>query len=158
LPRKTDSNCPDDWLFFAAQDLDAVRLLADRQICFHVCQSKLAEALEKTLKAELITRGWFLQKIHDLQKLVDELVELGSVIANDAQPLAEALAEAYFSERYPGFDLDDPDWEAFNETLGRVSQLHARVAGAPSTQPGAPPHECEESGQQPSANDSPSSL
>jgi hypothetical protein len=24
-------------------------------------------------------------------------------------PIAQALAEVYFADRYPGFDLDDPD-------------------------------------------------
>jgi len=128
LPRKTDSNNPADWLFFAREDIDAVRLLAEREISFHLCQSKLAEALEKTLKAELIAKGWFLEKVHDLQKLIDELTELGSDIVEAAQPLAESLAEAYFSERYPGFDLEDPDWPGFREKLGKVGDVFETVA------------------------------
>ncbi|NQT91511.1 MAG: HEPN domain-containing protein [Lentisphaerae bacterium] len=128
MPRKTDSNNPADWLFFAREDIDAVRLLAEREISFHLCQSKLAEALEKTLKAELIAKGWFLEKVHDLQKLIDELTELGSDIVEAAQPLAESLAEAYFSERYPGFDLEDPDWPGFREKLGKVGDVFETVA------------------------------
>ncbi|MBN1673972.1 MAG: hypothetical protein JXR37_23180 [Kiritimatiellae bacterium] len=57
MPRKTDSNEPADWVFFAEADLAAVQALAEREISFHVCSAKLAEALEKVLKAELIRLG-----------------------------------------------------------------------------------------------------
>lgn len=129
MPRKTDSSNPADWLFFAGEDVAAVSLLAERQISFHVCQSKLAEALEKLLKAELVSRGWFLEKVHDLQKLMDELHVRASDIEKRAQPLAEALADAYFSDRYPGFDIEDPDWPELKRQLSEVSALldHVQV-------------------------------
>jgi len=130
LPRKTDSNNPGDWLFFAREDIEAVRLLAEREISYHLCQSKLAEALEKILKAELLAKGWFLEKVHDLQKLIDGLTERGSDIIEAAQPLAESLADAYFSERYPGFDLEDPDWPGLREKLSKVSDLLETVAAS----------------------------
>jgi hypothetical protein len=53
LPRKTDSGNPRDWLAYAETDLDAVRLLVREQVAYPVCRSKLAEALEKALKADL---------------------------------------------------------------------------------------------------------
>ena len=127
MPRKTDSNNPADWLFFASQDLAALRVLSAQQISYHLCESKLAEALEKILKAELISCGWFLERIHDLQKLIDELSTRQSEIVEDAQPLTEALAEAYFAERYPGFDLEDPDWDEFKAQLLQVEAIYARV-------------------------------
>ncbi len=43
-----------------------VRLVAEKQISFGPCRSKLAEALEKTLKAELIRLGWSLECPHFL--------------------------------------------------------------------------------------------
>jgi len=55
LPRKTDSGNPRDWLAYAKTDLDAVRLLVREQVAYPVCKSKLAEALEKGLKANLLT-------------------------------------------------------------------------------------------------------
>jgi len=61
LPRKTDSNNPADWLFIAQSDLEAIRDLADRELGYWLCRSKLAEVLEKVLKAELIRLGWFLE-------------------------------------------------------------------------------------------------
>ncbi len=54
MPRKTDSSNPADWIFIAESDLAGVRLLIERQISYALCVSKLAEILEKVLKAELI--------------------------------------------------------------------------------------------------------
>jgi HEPN domain-containing protein len=127
LPRKTDSNCPADWLFMAGADLKAIRKLVAARIGFHLCRSKLAEVLEKILKAELIRLGWFLQKTHDLQKLADELSERKSDLLECREELVEALAESYFADRYPGFDLDDPDWRALAQNVRKVTAL-MRVA------------------------------
>jgi len=127
LPRKTDSNNPSDWIFIAASDLDGVRNLATSQIAFSMCLSKLAEILEKIIKAELIRTGWFLVKTHDLVKLVDELRDRDPQLADRVQPLCETLAEKYFTDRYPGFDLEDPDWPVLRSQIEEIANLLAIV-------------------------------
>jgi hypothetical protein len=62
LPRKTDSKNPADWLWIAEADLAVVRLGVDNEVSHLTCRSKLAEVLEKVLKAELIRAGWELEK------------------------------------------------------------------------------------------------
>ena len=57
MPRKTDSKNPADWLLIAASDMDMVTMAVEREISFAGARSKLAEILEKTLKAELIRLG-----------------------------------------------------------------------------------------------------
>ena len=123
MPRKTDSNNPADWLFLAESDVEAIQLLAASEIGHPMCQSKLAEALEKILKAELIRTGWFLQKTHDLEILLGELQARKSNLVQQVEPLCDALAEVYFSNRYPGFDLEDADWPAFRTRLEQVAKL-----------------------------------
>lgn len=123
MPRKTDSNNPADWIFLAESDLEAIQLLATREIGHPLCQSKLAEALEKILKAELIRTGWFLEKTHDLEILLGQLQARQSDLAPRVEPLCDALAEVYFSSRYPGFDLEDPDWPDLRAKWEQVAQL-----------------------------------
>ena len=62
MPRKTDSHNPKDWVWIAESDLSGVRALATQELAFVMCRSKLAEVLEKTLKAELIRTGGFSRK------------------------------------------------------------------------------------------------
>jgi HEPN domain-containing protein len=120
-PRKTNSNNPADWLFFAEAELDALRLLVERRMAFLMCRSKCAEALEKLVKAELIFLGWPLVKTHDVQQLVDALKDRASPNAERLQPLAEELAEYYFVGRYPGFDFDEhEDWPALAAQLQQL--------------------------------------
>jgi HEPN domain-containing protein len=127
LPRKTDSNNPADWLYLATSDLEAIQVLAAQEIGHPMCQSKLAEALEKILKAELIRTGWFLEKTHDLEVLLGELQARKSDLISLAEPLCDGLAEVYFSNRYPGFDLEDPDWPALRNQVEQVGKLLAAV-------------------------------
>lgn len=123
MPRKTDSNNPADWIAFAESDLVGLLLLAEREISHSMCRSKLAEVLEKVLKAELIRSGWFLERTHDLQRLAGELKARGSDLISAVRPLCNSLAEVYFSDRYPGFDLGEPDWTALRNQLQAVAQL-----------------------------------
>lgn len=106
-----------------------VRLVAEREVSFGPCRSKLAEALEKVLKAELIRLGWPLEKTHDLQRLGKFLRELGSDLTNRIEPLVNALSEVYFTDRYPGFDVDDPEWPALRQQLEEVGGLVDIVKG-----------------------------
>lgn len=123
LPRKSDPTNPGDWLAIADGDLAMVRLVAAKEISFNPCRAKLAEALEKVLKAELIRLGWPLEKTHDLQRLAKFLRERGSDLSELSRPLVEILTEAYFIDRYPGFDLDDPDWPALRQQITAVTTL-----------------------------------
>jgi hypothetical protein len=69
LPRKTDSNNPADWLHIVDSDMEVLRVAVREELGYSLCRSKLAEALEKIIKAELIRTGWPLEKTHDLETL-----------------------------------------------------------------------------------------
>jgi HEPN domain-containing protein len=127
LPRKTDSHNPADWLLIAESEVEALRVLATQEIGHTMCRSKLAEVVEKVMKAELIRLGWFLEKTHDLEKLLGELESRHSDLAVQLEPLSDDLAEAYLTGRYPGFDLDDADWPMLRIQLDQISQLMATV-------------------------------
>lgn len=127
MPRKTDSNNPADWLFIAESELAGIQSLAEQQLAYTLCTSKLAEVLEKVLKAELLRLGWFLVKTHDLQELAGELQARHSDLLPQLRPLCTALAERYFTDRYPGFDLDDPDWPLLRQQIQQVAAVLAQV-------------------------------
>ena len=100
--RKTDSGNPADWLYLASSDLEGIRDLATRELAYHLCRSKLAEVIEKILKAELIRCGWLLEKTHDLMRLLELIEQRSPDLLAASEPLALNLAESYFRERYPG--------------------------------------------------------
>lgn len=109
-------------------------LAEEREVSNSAAHSKLAEVLEKILKAELLRLGWVLVKTHDLDRLLEEMRLQGSDLAPQVEPLCDALAEVYFTNRYPGFDLDTPDWPKLRQQIADVTALlaavKARVPGA----------------------------
>lgn len=127
MPRKTDSKNPADWLWIAQAELEMIRLALEREISFIACRSTLAEILEKVIKAELIRLGWPLEKTHDLEVLLEAMSVRRSELAGAAEPLCTALNEVYFTNRYPGFDLEDPDWPALRAQVKQVAALLAEV-------------------------------
>jgi HEPN domain-containing protein len=127
LPRKTEANDPADWFWLAEADLEMVRTAVEREISYPSCRGKLAEVLEKVLKGELIRLGWPLEKTHDLERLLDALVERKSDLTPHIEPLCDSLAEVYFSSRYPGFDLEDSNWPGLRHELEQVSELLTTV-------------------------------
>ena len=127
MRRKTDSNNPADCLLIVESDMELLRQGVAHEWSFAMCRSKLAEVLEKIIKAELIRLGWPLEKTHDLVRLHDCLVEWKSDLEPGAAPVCLELAQAYFTDRYPGFDLEDPDWPKLRGQLQRVEELLATV-------------------------------
>ena len=134
MPRKTNSKNPADWLRIAASDMDMVRMAATQEISYSGARSKLAEIPEKILKAELIRTGWPLEKTHDLNRLFDFLAERNSDLLPTVEPLCDVLAQVYFTDRYPGFDLDDPDWPKLRAQVEEVSALLQTVKSRQPTQ------------------------
>ena len=136
MPRKTDASNPADWLYIASIDMELLRHAAERELSYLTVRGKLAEAFEKILKAELLRLGWTLVKTHDLRVLAKELRDRQSDLVPQVHPLATGLAEAYMIDRYPGFDLDDPDWPVLRAQVAEVSALlatvEARVAAPPA--------------------------
>ena len=123
MPRKTDSNNPSDWILMCESDLEVLRMAVKQELGYSLCRSKLAEVLGRGLKAELIRTGWPLAKTHDLERLYEVMTVRGSDLAGQADPLCKGLAEAYFTDRYPGFDLEDPDWPKLREQLRQIEGI-----------------------------------
>ena len=66
-------------------------------------------------------------KTHDLSRLLEALEEFESPVTVAARPLSRAFAGVYYTDRYPGFDLDDPDWPELRAQLTQVEALFAAV-------------------------------
>ncbi len=123
MPRKTDSNNPADWIWIAEADHSTIELLAYRDENYYLCRAKLAEVIEKNLKAELIRTGWSLRKTHDLRGQAKELRDRDAELGERFEDLVNDYASAYLETRYPGFDLDDPDWPSLRADIVKAGEL-----------------------------------
>ncbi len=120
-----DSLYPPDWIRVAEQDWQRIQIRLDlgdtEDAGFH-----LQQALEKYLKAFLLSREWKLQKIHDLAVLLKNTFahkpEWKSFLG-----LCERVDGYYFLDRYPltldaGTTSDEirQDFEAAHELRDAV--------------------------------------
>ncbi|MDI6733563.1 MAG: HEPN domain-containing protein [Planctomycetota bacterium] len=121
MPNKKGSLYPKDWMAKAQKDLKRVGVLLSVKDTagagFH-----LQQAIEKYLKSYLLSKGWKLEYIHDLPKLLN--------YANEYNPkfvgfriLCERVTEYYTSERYPFFDEIAPSGKEIKKALEDTKKL-----------------------------------
>ncbi|MEK7310247.1 MAG: HEPN domain-containing protein [Planctomycetota bacterium] len=121
MPNKKGSLYPKDWMAKAQKDLKRVNVLLSAKDAagagFH-----LQQAIEKYLKAYLLAKGWKLEYIHDLPKLLNYAngydAKFGSF-----RTLCERATEYYTSERYPFFDEISPPNKEIKEALEKTKKL-----------------------------------
>lgn len=99
MPSRDAGEYPSEWLEKAEQDLRRVsRRLAEsdtEDAAFH-----LQQAVEKFLKGFLISTGWKLRKIHDLEALLDDAVQIAPPLES-YRKLCQEVTGYYLTERYP---------------------------------------------------------
>lgn len=94
-----ESTYPGHWLAIAEKDLIRVDRLLDvgdpEGAGFH-----LQQAVEKYLKAFLLSQGWQLRRIHSLDALLDDTLHHDSLL-EDYRAVCQKITAYYFLERYP---------------------------------------------------------
>ena len=94
-----ESVYPVDWMRIAEKDLKRVeRLLADNDV--ELAGFCLQQAVEKFLKSYLLSQGWQLRRIHNLDALLDDAVTY-DVSLEEFRSVCQKISGFYFVERYP---------------------------------------------------------
>ncbi len=88
-----------DWLRLAQRDVERLGRLLDVHdpALAGFC---LQQAVEKFLKAFLLSRGWQLKRIHNLDALLDDAITYDASLEN-YRSACQKITAFYFVERYP---------------------------------------------------------
>ncbi|MDP2603496.1 MAG: HEPN domain-containing protein [Deltaproteobacteria bacterium] len=98
MPPK-ESRYPNDWLALAEKDLLRVtRSLRDKDP--ELAAFCLQQAVEKFLKAYLLSKGWKLRRIHDLEALLDDAMAHDPSL-DQFRNSCQKITNYYVVERYP---------------------------------------------------------
>ncbi len=121
---KTNENNPADWLRAARIRLHSADLLHPLEGASESVIELLQEATERFLKAYLISRGWKLQKIHDLGALLAEAVAFDSRFAVFGD-FADSLTDQFWAQHYPGGDTSElgHDYTTLRHALSEMISL-----------------------------------
>ncbi len=98
MPRK-ESLYSADWLRIAEKDLGRAERLLDIQDPA-AAGFFLQQAVEKFLKAFLLSRGWELERIHDLEALLNAALVYDPALES-FRPVCQKITGFYVMERYP---------------------------------------------------------
>lgn len=94
-----ESLYPADWLRIAEKDWQRVeRLLKENDP--DLAGFCLQQAIEKFLKAFLLSRGWELERIHNLDTLIDEATNYDTTFER-YRSVCQKITGFYVIERYP---------------------------------------------------------
>lgn len=124
MPRK-ESLYPTDWLRIAEKDLQRAEHLLE----IHDAEAAgfyLQQAIEKFLKAFLLSNGWKLERIHDLEALLNDALMYDSSL-DEFRSACQKITAFYFVERYPfvtGTDLTEEDVRSSRD---QVQQLIEKI-------------------------------
>jgi len=90
---------PVDWLRIAEKDLNRVARLVDDADA-EGAGFNLEQATEKFIKSYLLTKGWTLKKTHNLDSLLNELVQYLPETER-FRGVCQQILDFYWADRYP---------------------------------------------------------
>ena len=119
-----DSIYPSDWMKIAEKDFDRVEFLLKA----HDTGFFLQQSVEKFLKAFLISKGWKLKRIYDLEPLLNEGL-LFDASLEAYRFVLQKISGFYFIELYPiildtGITEEDIK-QAFTEVKGLIEKIRS---------------------------------
>jgi HEPN domain-containing protein len=115
-----------EWIERGQHDLEAARLLLDREAHADIVLFHIHQAVEKYLKGFLIQHGWTLKKIHDLETLITEATDFDSVFKQYLD-VGRTLTAFYYTERYPPGPLPFYSTDEVDHILETASELIERI-------------------------------
>jgi len=120
-----ESLYPEEWLRIAEKDLARVeRMLADDDP--EAAGFYLQQGLEKYLKAFLLSKGWSLKRIHDLETLLND-ASVYNPSLGEFRLLCQEITGYYMVERYPFSGMTSLTNEEVKEALESAKTLIDRL-------------------------------
>ena len=121
---------PADWLRIAEKDLGRVGRLLDEHDP-EMAGFCLQQAVEKFLKAFLLSKGWQLRRIHNLDPLLDDAITYDASL-EDFRSACQKITAFYFVQRYPfitesGLTEDDVH-NSLGQVRGLIEKLRAELS------------------------------
>jgi HEPN domain-containing protein len=121
-----ESQLPAEWFTQGDTDIETAEILLTHNgplssIAFH-----LQQAIEKYLKGYLLATGWELRRIHDLEILLREVIDLDTEFTAFL-PACQRITEYYIESRYPIGIANPPHRTTLTTDLDLVRALATSI-------------------------------
>lgn len=127
--QSSESSYPKDWLRIAEKDWKRVEMLIndDDPELAGFC---LQQAVEKFLKAFLLSKGWQLRRIHNLDALLEDATKYDPSL-EVYRSVCQKITAFYIVERYPSVAGDqitkDDVRNSLNQVKGLIEKLRTEI-------------------------------
>ena len=111
-----------EWFSRAKHDFDVALLLFNEKHYFDIALFHIHQAIEKYLKGYLIQNGWKLKKIHDLELLLTEAININPKFEHYLD-FGRKLSGFYYEERYPPGPLTTCSKKELKEMLDTAGKI-----------------------------------
>ncbi len=116
-----------EWRRIADKDLNrTARALSDSDP--ELAGYCLQQAVEKYLKAFLLSRGWPLRRIHDLEALLDDAVGFEPGL-DRYRPYCQKITKFYMLDRYPALSVASISADEIQRLLDETKPLISKLQG-----------------------------
>ena len=88
-----------EWFERGRKDLEVTKILVKEEY-LDIALFHMHQAVEKYLKGFLISKGWKLKRVHDLEMLITETINFGADLQSYLD-FGRRLTSFYYEERYP---------------------------------------------------------
>lgn len=119
--RRRESRYPDDWFRVGEKELKRAKFLL-RAPDLSGAGFNIHQTVEKYLKGFLLSRGWELRRIHDLEALLNEAGQHHSAFES-FRPACRKMNQYYLEERYPYTVPSDLTKDEIEESLQAAEKL-----------------------------------
>jgi HEPN domain-containing protein len=127
MPGK-ESRLPGDWFARARADLRAAEILLAHGGDTGLAGMHIQQAVEKHLKGYLLSKGWALERIHDLPALLDEAAKHFTEL-EAYRAFCEEVTSFYFEARYP-FPAQPPTRREAKILLRQAQEMARQIEEA----------------------------
>ena len=123
--RREESQYPEDWFRIGRKELErAKNLLGLGDL--DGAGFNMQQAVEKFLKGYLLSKGWELERTHDLELLLNEAISYDPSL-EEFRAACLRMTEYYVEERYPFTVVSELGEEEIRESLSTAEELINRL-------------------------------
>ncbi len=124
MPRE-ESRYPRDWFAIGDRELKRARYLIDGNDP-EGAGFNIQQALEKYLKGYLLSKGWELRRIHNLETLLNEMI-VHQPSLEEFREACQTITQYYVEERYPVAVSSELTEDEIRASLAIAENMIARI-------------------------------
>jgi HEPN domain-containing protein len=123
--KSEESRYPDDWFKIADKDLKRAKYLLDGED-LEGAGFNIQQAVEKYLKGYLVSKGWELRRIHNLEVLLNEVIRYEPSF-EEFDYDCRKITQYYVEERYPFMIFSELTEDEIRYSLTIAEKLIERI-------------------------------